>query len=104
MKHTNKEIILLKNAYDGIMFNFELKNRIEHFIEKYKSRKIYTIEINNIEILPDLEQLKYVLLSMSKNKLINSIIFIESELTSSQKETFNLLSKMFNRPELKIGE
>lgn len=104
MKYTNKEIILLKNAYDGIMFNFELKNRIEHFLEKYKTIKIYTIEINNVEILPNLEQLKNVLLNMSKNELINSKIFIESELTSSQKETFNLLSKVFYRPELKIGE
>ena len=102
MKHTNKVIIDLKNAYDGIEFQYQFENRLNNFIQKQKT-KIIKIEVNNIEILPDLQQLKQVLLNMSKNKLIKSKVFIESELSETDKQTYNLLSKIFNRPELEVA-
>ena len=103
MKHTNKQIIDLTTAYDGIEFQYQLENRINHFISRFNT-KIIKIEVNDVEILPDLQQLKSLLLSMSKNQLIKSKIFIESELSKNDIETMNLLSKIFNRSELKVSE
>lgn len=101
MKHTNKQIIDLTTAYDGIEFQYQFEKRLNDFIQRQKT-KIIRIEVNNIEILPDLQQLKQVLLSMSKNQLIKSKVFIESELTKNDIETMNLLAKIFNRPELEV--
>ena len=102
MKHTNKQIIDLATAYDGIEFQYQFEKRLNDFIQRQKT-KIIRIEVNNIEILPDLQQLKQVLLSMSKNQLIKSKVFIESELSKNDIETMNLLSKIFNRPELEVA-
>ena len=78
MKHTNKQIIDLTTAYDGIDFQYQFEKRLNDFIQRQRT-KIIRIEVNNVEILPDLQQLKQVLLSMSKNQLIKSKVFIESE-------------------------
>lgn len=102
MKHTNKQIIDLATAYDGIEFQYQFENRLDNFISKFNT-KIITIEVNNVEILPDLQQLKQVLLSMSKNELIKSKVFIESELSKNDIETMNLLARIFNRPELEVA-
>ena len=102
MKHTNKQIIDLTTAYDGIEFQYQFEKRLNNFISKLDT-KIITIEVNNVEILPDLQQLKQVLLSMSKNKLIKSKVFIESELSETDKQTYNLLAKIFNRTELEVA-
>jgi len=76
---TNKQIINLATAYNGIEFQYQFENRLNNFISKFNT-KIIMIKVNNIEILPNLQQLKQVLLSMSKNQLIKSKVFIESEM------------------------
>lgn len=103
MKHTNKQIIDLSTSYDGIEHQYQLENRINHFMERFNNVEIIKIEINNVEILPNLQQLKQVLLSMSKNQLIKSKVFIESGLSKNDIETLNLLAKIFNRKELEVA-
>ena len=85
MKNTNKQIINLIAAYDGVEFQYQFEKRLNDFIQRQKT-KIIRIEVNNVEILPDLQQLKQVLLSMSKSQLIKSKVFIESELTKNDIE------------------
>lgn len=99
---TNKEIIDLSSAYNGIKYQYDFEKRINNLISRLKQKEIIKIEVNNVEILPCLEQLKILLLSMSKNQLTKSKIFIESKITKNDTETLNLLSQIFNRAELKV--
>lgn len=102
MKNTNKQIIDLSTAYDGIEFQYQFEKRLDDFIQRQKT-KIIRIEVNNVEILPNLQQLKQALLSMSKNQLIKSKVYIENELSETDKQTYNLLAKIFNRQELEVA-
>lgn len=92
--NNNKVIIDLKNAYDGIKNKYDWIDRVNSFISRYKKNTIVKIKINDVEILPELSQLKIWLMDASENLIKQSRIYIETAPTKTDVETFNLMKKL----------